>query len=96
MPKTEIYVGNLVRDITRKEIEDVFEKYGRLRRCDLKNKGFGATYAFLEFDEESDAEVIIIATKITFFVLFLCHEFHFVKRFGFIITRNELCFQSEA
>ena len=58
MPKTEIYVGNLVRDITRKEIEDVFEKYGRLRRCDLKNKGFGQTYAFLEFDEESDAEVI--------------------------------------
>ena len=57
MPKTEIYVGNLIRDITRKEIEDVFEKYGRLRRCDLKNKGFGATYAFLEFDDERDAEV---------------------------------------
>jgi len=74
MPKTEIYVGNLVRDITRKEIEDVFEKYGRLRRCDLKNKGFGATYAFLEFDEESDAEVNI--TKNTKFFLFSfcsCH-----------------------
>ena len=39
MPKTELFVGNLDRDIQRKEIEDVFEKYGRLLRCDIKNKG---------------------------------------------------------
>ncbi len=58
MPKTELYVGNLDRDVTRKEIENVFDKYGRLLRCDLKNRGsFGMVYAFLEFDDERDAEV---------------------------------------
>jgi len=59
MPKTELFVGNLDRDIQRKEIEDVFEKYGRLLRCDIKNKGNGPAYCFLEFEEERDAEVII-------------------------------------
>jgi RNA recognition motif-containing protein len=39
MPKTELFVGNLDRDVQRKEIEDVFEKYGKILRCDIKNKG---------------------------------------------------------
>jgi RNA recognition motif-containing protein len=37
--RTELFVGNLDRDISRKEIEDVFDKYGRLLRCDVKNRG---------------------------------------------------------
>ena len=60
MPRTELYVGNLGRDVSRRDIEDVFDKYGRLVRCDIKNRGVGATFAFLEFDEERDAEVIDI------------------------------------
>jgi RNA recognition motif-containing protein len=59
MPKTELYVGNLNRDVTRKDIEGVFDKYGNLLRCDLKNRGFGSIYAFLEFEKTDDAEVII-------------------------------------
>jgi RNA recognition motif-containing protein len=39
MPKTELFVGNLDRDVQRKEIEDAFEKYGKILRCDIKNKG---------------------------------------------------------
>jgi RNA recognition motif-containing protein len=39
MPRTELFVGNLGRDIERKDVEDVFEKYGRIVRCDLKNRG---------------------------------------------------------
>lgn len=39
MPRTELYVGNLGRDVSRKDIETVFDKYGRLLRCDIKNKG---------------------------------------------------------
>ena len=39
MPRTELFLGNLGRDITRKDIESVFDKYGRLLRCDLKNRG---------------------------------------------------------
>lgn len=60
MPKTELYVGNLNRDVTRKDIESVFDKYGRLVRCDLKNRGFGSIYAFLEFEKFEDAEVCLI------------------------------------
>jgi len=56
MPRREIFVGNLHRAVNRRDIEDVFEKYGRLNRCDLKNRGAGTAYCFVEFDEERDAE----------------------------------------
>ena len=56
-PRTELFVGSLNRDVQRKDMEDVFEKYGRLVRCDTKNRGFGAAYCFLEFEDERDAEV---------------------------------------
>lgn len=56
MPRTELFLGNLGRDISRSDIEKVFDKYGRLLRCDLKNRGFGANFAFLEFEDERDAE----------------------------------------
>jgi len=39
MPRTELFLGNLGRDITRSDIEKCFDKYGRLIRCDLKNRG---------------------------------------------------------
>jgi RNA recognition motif-containing protein len=39
MPRNELYIGNLDRDVHRQDIEDVFEKYGRILRCDLKNTG---------------------------------------------------------
>jgi RNA recognition motif-containing protein len=39
MPKTELFVGNLGKDVDKKDIEEVFEKYGKLLRCDIKNKG---------------------------------------------------------
>lgn len=56
MPRTELFLGNLGRDISRSDIEKTFDKYGRLLRCDLKNRGFGANFAFLEFEDERDAE----------------------------------------
>ena len=39
MPRTELFLGNLARDVGRRDIESVFDKYGRLLRCDLKNRG---------------------------------------------------------
>ena len=59
MPKTELYIGNLGRDVSRRDIEGIFEKYGKVRRCDIKSKGFGSSYAFLEYEDERDAEVLI-------------------------------------
>ena len=47
MPKTEIFIGNLNKEITQKEIEDVFDKYGRMVRCDIKNRG--NIYLFIRF-----------------------------------------------
>lgn len=56
MPSKELFLGNLGRDVTRQDIEGVFDKYGRVERCDIKNRGNGAVFAFLEFEEERDAE----------------------------------------
>ena len=39
MPSKELFLGNLGRDVTRQDIEDVFDKYGRVERCDIKNRG---------------------------------------------------------
>ena len=39
MPRKELFLGNLNRDVTRKDIEQIFEKYGRLERCDIKSRG---------------------------------------------------------
>ncbi|RNA25504.1 putative splicing arginine serine-rich 6 [Brachionus plicatilis] len=56
MPRAELFVGNLSKDITRQDIEDVFDKYGRLIKCEVKNKDTGASFCFIEFEEERDAE----------------------------------------
>jgi len=53
MPRTELFLGNLARDVVRRDIENVFDKYGRLLRCDLKNRISGANCAFIEYDDES-------------------------------------------
>ena len=39
MPSKELFLGNLGRDVTSKDLEDIFDKYGRIERCDVKNKG---------------------------------------------------------
>ena len=39
MPKTELYIGRLDRDVNDQDIESTFSKYGAIKRCDLKNKG---------------------------------------------------------
>ena len=57
MPRNELFIGNLDRHVTQRDIESIFDKYGKILRCDVKNRGFGAVYAFLEFDDERDAEV---------------------------------------
>lgn len=39
MPKTELYIGNLAGGTRQRDIENLFDKYGRLVRCDVKDKG---------------------------------------------------------
>jgi len=53
-----IFVGNLTKDVTDFEFQDLFEKYGKLRSAKLIRdmysgdpRGFG----FVEFENKSDA-----------------------------------------
>jgi len=39
MPKSELFIGNLDKQITQRDIENVFDKNGKILRCDVKNKG---------------------------------------------------------
>uniref|UniRef100_A0A803KNZ9 RRM domain-containing protein n=1 Tax=Chenopodium quinoa TaxID=63459 RepID=A0A803KNZ9_CHEQI len=51
-----IYVGNLPGDIREKEVEDIFYKYGPIVDIDLKIPPRPPGYAFVEFEDERDAE----------------------------------------
>jgi RNA recognition motif-containing protein len=36
MPRNELFLGGLSRDTRRRDLEDIFERYGKLTRCDIK------------------------------------------------------------
>jgi len=52
----ELFIGNLGAEISSQDIEAVFEKYGRVVKCDVKSKGEGSTFCFVEYEDERDAE----------------------------------------
>ncbi len=52
MPRSELFIGNLNADITRKDIEEVFDKYGRILKCEIKSKGHGSSFCFVEFEDD--------------------------------------------
>ncbi|XP_074311603.1 serine/arginine-rich splicing factor SR30-like [Silene latifolia] len=51
-----IYVGNLPGDIREREVEDLFYKYGPIVEIDLKIPPRPPGYAFVEFEDDRDAE----------------------------------------
>ncbi|KAJ3683708.1 hypothetical protein LUZ60_013935 [Juncus effusus] len=51
-----IYVGNLPGDIREREVEDLFYKYGPIVVIDLKIPPRPPGYAFVEFEDQRDAE----------------------------------------
>ena len=70
MPRTQIYVGNLDRDISRRDIENTFDKYGKILSCDIKSKGNAPSYAFIDFEDERDAEVSTVQVFFVFIFFF--------------------------
>ncbi|OMH84664.1 Serine/arginine-rich splicing factor [Zancudomyces culisetae] len=48
---SQLFVGRLPRDIRSSELEDLFSRYGKLSRCDIK-RGYG----FIEYEDRRDAE----------------------------------------
>ncbi|XP_013786254.1 serine/arginine-rich splicing factor 4-like isoform X2 [Limulus polyphemus] len=53
--RSQLFVGRLPLDVRERDIENIFEKYGRLLRCDVKY-GTGMAYAFVDYDDRRDAE----------------------------------------
>ena len=39
MPRNELFVGNLNRDVSQRDLEKLFDNYGKVIRCSLKDKG---------------------------------------------------------
>eukprot|EP01035_Chromulina_nebulosa_P021623 gene21623-27986_t len=51
-----IYIGNLPIDIKDKEVEDLFEKYGKIIDVNVKIPARPPAYAFLTYEDRRDAE----------------------------------------
>ena len=47
-----LFIGRLAREVTRRDLEDIFYTYGKILRCEVKYGGYG----FVEFEDRHDAE----------------------------------------
>ncbi|CAI2352550.1 unnamed protein product [Caenorhabditis sp. 36 PRJEB53466] len=58
MPRGDqkLYVGNLPSDVREQEVEDIFTKYGRIKNVSIKSGRSGPAFAFVEFEDNRDAE----------------------------------------
>jgi RNA recognition motif-containing protein len=50
MPQ-KLFVGRLPNDTKASELEDLFKRFGNVRRCDVKTN-----FAFVEFEDSRDGE----------------------------------------
>ncbi|XP_046329065.1 serine/arginine-rich splicing factor 7-like isoform X2 [Haliotis rufescens] len=51
----QLFVGRLSKSTRVRDLEDLFEPYGRLLRCDVKY-GAEMAYAFIDFEDRRDGE----------------------------------------
>lgn len=57
MSRNRIYVGGLDSKIEKEDVEDAFEKFGKINSVDMKHdRVHERFFAFVEFDDEKDAE----------------------------------------
>ena len=47
---SRIYVGNLPPDVRTRDVEELFEKFGRIQFIDLKTRR-GPPFSFVEFED---------------------------------------------
>ncbi len=65
-PPTKLYVGNLPEDCKRSELSALFEKYGKLEKCDVL-RSFAFVVSFVvDFDQEL-YEIVLLQ---------ICHVFN--------------------
>jgi len=51
----KLFVGKLSRRTRQRDIEELFERYGRMTRCDVKYAPDNA-FAFIDYEHDADAE----------------------------------------
>ena len=54
--ETRLFVGNLPNDIREREVDDLFFKFGRIRDISVRTPRDKPGYAFIEFDDDRDAD----------------------------------------
>lgn len=52
----QLFIGRLNRNTRVRDLEEVFETYGRLTRCDIKYGGAEMAYGFVDFEDRRDAQ----------------------------------------
>ncbi|KAI8325438.1 hypothetical protein GQ54DRAFT_243677, partial [Martensiomyces pterosporus] len=52
---SQLFIGRLPRDMRSSDLERIFEKFGKLTRCDVK-RGVNLCYGFIEYGDVNDAE----------------------------------------
>ena len=50
-----LFIGKLPSSLQKEDLQDIFAKYGKVNRCDIKT-GAAINYGFIEFAEKADAE----------------------------------------
>ncbi|KAL5475402.1 hypothetical protein EMCRGX_G025211 [Ephydatia muelleri] len=55
MAATQLFVGRLPRNTRSRDMEDIFYRYGKMTRCDIK-QGLKMAYGFIEYEDKRDAE----------------------------------------
>ncbi|KAF9579102.1 hypothetical protein BGW38_004788, partial [Lunasporangiospora selenospora] len=50
-----LFLGRLAPNTRSRDLEDIFAKYGRVTRLDIK-RGTNSDYGFVEYDDRRDAE----------------------------------------
>ncbi|XP_064394758.1 probable splicing factor, arginine/serine-rich 5 [Halichondria panicea] len=53
--QNQLFVGRLPRSCQEKDLEDIFYRYGKMLRCDIKT-GLKMSYGFIEYEDKRDAE----------------------------------------
>lgn len=61
--RTKVYIGNLPMDTSERDLQDLFDRYGRIRLLDLKRVQKPPMFAFVEYEDERDAEDAVRGTN---------------------------------
>lgn len=53
---SKLYIGNLSMNATQRDLEDMFDKFGPIRKIDVKIPQRPPAFGFVEFEDRRDAE----------------------------------------